>query len=252
MHAVSTTPRRGRSRFLLGALLAATLAPTASAQENSATKPAPREGGWMQMHERFLDRAKKGDIDLLFLGDSITQGWLGKNGRGEGPIEVWDRYYGPRNAADFGIGGDRTQHVLWRLDNGEVDGIKPRVVVLMIGTNNASSNSADEIADGVKAIVARLREKLPEAKILLLGVFPRDEKPSPTREKLAAVNESISRLDDGKMIKYLNIGKSFLNEDQTLSRDVMPDFLHLSRKGYRIWADAMEPTLWSMLDEPAK
>jgi lysophospholipase L1-like esterase len=205
------------------------------------------------MHARFLEQAKKGNIDLLFLGDSITQGWLGRNGQGEGPIEVWDRFYVPRNAADFGIGGDRTQHVLWRLDNGEVDGIKPKVVVLMIGTNNVASNSAAEIADGVKAIVAKLREKLPESKILLLGVFPRGEKPAgPAREKLAAVNESISKLDDGKMIKYLDIGKSFLNDDGTISRDVMPDFLHLTRKGYRIWADAMEPTLWSILDEPAK
>ncbi len=207
----------------------------------------------MNMHARFLEQAKKGNIDLLFLGDSITQGWLGRNGQGEGPIEVWDRYYVPRNAADFGIGGDRTQHVLWRLDNGEVDGIKPKVVVLMIGTNNVGSNSAAEIADGVKAIVAKLREKLPESKILLLGVFPRGEKPAgPAREKLAAVNESISKLDDGKMIKYLDIGKSFLHDDGTITRDVMPDFLHLTRKGYRIWADAMEPTLWSILDEPAK
>jgi lysophospholipase L1-like esterase len=252
MPEVSMTRRRWLSRLALGALAVATLTPSAFAQAISSTTPAPRDGNWMKMHERFLEQAKKGNIDLLFLGDSITQGWLGRNGQGEGPIEVWDRYYVPRNAADFGIGGDRTQHVLWRLDNGEVDGIKPKVVVLMIGTNNVGSNSADEIAEGIKAIVAKLRDKLPESKLLLLAVFPRGEKPGPAREKIAAVNESISKLDDGKMIKYLDIGKSFLNEDGTISRDVMPDFLHLTRKGYRIWADSMEPTLWSLLDEPAK
>jgi lysophospholipase L1-like esterase len=246
MPGVSLTRRRCFSRLALGVLTVATLAPSAFAQEISTTTPAPREGAWMKMHERFLEQAKKGDIDLLFLGDSITAGWL-NNGK-----EVWERFYVPRNVADFGIGGDRTQHVLWRLDNGEVDGIKPKVVVLMIGTNNVANNTADEIAEGIKAIVTKLRAKLPESKILLLGVFPRNQRPSPPRTKLAAVNESISKLDDGKMIKYLDIGKSFLNEDGTISRDVMPDFLHLTPKGYRIWADAMEPTLWSLLDEPAK
>jgi lysophospholipase L1-like esterase len=251
MHEDSSNRRRWLTRLILGALTIATLAPAACAQgnSNSATTPTPREGGWMTMHEKFLERAKEGDINLLFLGDSITQGWLGKNREGKGPIEVWDRYYGPRNTADFGIGGDRIQHVLWRIENGEIDCIKPKVVVLMIGTNNSFTNSADEIADGIKAIVSKLREKLPESKILLFGVFPRGEKPGPVREKLAAVNEAISKLDD-KMVKYLDIGKTFLNDDGTISRDVMPDFLHLSRKGYRIWADAMEPTLWSMLDEP--
>ncbi len=197
------------------------------------------------MHRGFLDRAKKGNkdpVDLLFLGDSITQGWHDN--------AVWKRFYGPRNAANFGIGGDRTQHVLWRIQNGELEGIEPRVVVLMIGTNNASSGTADEIAQGVTAIVTELRHRLPEARILLLGVFPRGQKPDATREKLQAVNEKIAKLDDGSHVKYLDIGKAFLNEDQTISREIMPDYLHLTLKGYRIWADAMEPTLWSMLDEP--
>ena len=123
------------------------------------------------MHEQFLDQARKGNIDLLFLGDSITQGWHNN--------EVWKRFYGPRHAANFGIGGDRTQHVLWRIENGEIDGIHPRVAVLMIGTNNAGSNSADEIAAGVTAIVQELRKRLPETKVLLLGVFP--AAPSPIR-----------------------------------------------------------------------
>jgi lysophospholipase L1-like esterase len=216
--------------------------PAVRAQGESTTTPAPREGFWLKMHDEFLNRARQGNIDLLFLGDSITQGWRGNN-------EVWQRYYGARHAANFGIGGDRTQHVLWRLDHGEVDGISPKVVVLMIGTNNIGSNAPDEVADGVTAIVKKLRQKLPGTRVLLLAVFPRGEKPNATRERLRAVNDRIAKLDDGHMVKYLDIGRRFLNEDGSIARDIMPDFLHLSRKGYRIWADAVEPTLWTMLEE---
>jgi lysophospholipase L1-like esterase len=197
----------------------------------------------MELHKKYVERAKQGNVDLVFLGDSITQGWNNN--------EVWQRYYGARNAANFGIGGDRTQHVLWRIQNGEFEGISPKLIVLMIGTNNSGSDSPDEIAQGVTAIVKELQEKLPQTKILLLGVFPRGEKPGAIRERLASVNHQISKLDDGSHVKYLDIGKSFLNEDGTISKDVMPDYLHLSLKGYRIWADAIEPTIWSMLDEPS-
>jgi lysophospholipase L1-like esterase len=243
--------RRWLSRLALGALALVATAPAALAQAQAppkappekTTEPVPRQGNWMNAHQRYLDRAKQGDIDLLFLGDSITAGWAG------GGKEVWERFYSARNAANFGIGGDRTQHVLWRIENGEVDGIKPKVAVLMIGTNNSRDNTADEIADGVKLIVKRLGEKLPDTKVLLLGVFPRGEQPNPTREKLAEVNEKIASLADGKRVTYLDIGKQFLNDDGTISKEIMPDFLHLSPKGYRIWADAIEPTLWKMLDE---
>jgi lysophospholipase L1-like esterase len=214
----------------------------ACAQGPDTVVPQPREGAPANMHRDFLSRAKQGGVDLLFLGDSITQGWHEN--------AVWKRFYGPRKAANFGIGGDRTQHVLWRIRNGELEGIEPKVVVLMIGTNNVSSASADEIALGVTTIVEELRQRLPKAKILLLGVFPRGEKPYSGREKLKAVNTKIAALDDGTHVKFLDISKSFLNEDDTISREIMPDFLHLSTKGYRIWADAMEPTLWQMLDEP--
>ena len=122
------------------------------AQAPSTVTPVPRQGSWMQLHEQFLAEAKQGNIDLLFLGDSITQGW--------GDNAVWKRYYGPRHAANFGIGGDRTQHVLWRIQHGEIDGIHPGVVVLMIGTNNTRVNTPDEIAAGVKAIVDGLGQKV--------------------------------------------------------------------------------------------
>lgn len=210
------------------------------------TKPAAREGAWMDLHEQFLVRARQGGVDLLFLGDSITQGWHGERA-------VWDRYYGARRAANFGIGGDGTQNVLWRIDHGELDGIKPKVVVLMIGTNNVRTATPAEIAQGVTAVVKRVRDKLPETKILLLGVFPRSKSPDdPARIRLEAVNARIARLDDNKWVEYLDIGRRFLNEDGTLSPEIMPDYLHLSRKGYRIWADAMEPKLWEMLNGPPR
>lgn len=224
------------------------LATAAHAQEAAAPStvvPAARDGAAMSLHESFLKRAKEGPIDLLFLGDSITQGWH---------KEIWDRYYGARNAANFGIGGDRTQHILWRLAHGEIEGINPKAIVLMIGTNNIGSNSPEEIATGVEAIVKTLREKLPKAKILLLGVFPRgadrktDLPVAATDDRVDQVNERIKSLDDGKMITYMDIGPKFLDADGRLPRSLMPDFLHLSRGGYQIWAEAIEPTLWGLLN----
>jgi len=229
------------SGFGLCSLLAQAGLSRAQAPPPATVRPAPREGWWMKLHESFLDQAKKKNIDLLFLGDSITQGWNNN--------DVWKRFYGPRHAANFGIGGDRTEHVLWRIEHGEIDGIHPRAVVLMIGTNNSGSNTADEIAQGVTAIVKELRNRQPEAKVLLLAVFPRGQKPDATRAKLDDVNRQIARLDDGSHVTYLDIGKAFLNSDGTLSREIMPDYLHLTGKGYRLWADAIEPTLWRLLEE---
>jgi lysophospholipase L1-like esterase len=234
--------RKVRVRLVM-ALSLAGMGLSALAQGPVTVVAAPRDGPWMEMHQSFLKRAQQGNVDLLFLGDSITQGW-------DGAKKTWDRFYTPRKAANFGIGGDRTQHVLWRIENGELLGIEPKLTVLMIGTNNASDNSPDEIAQGVQAIVGALRQRLPKTKILLLAVFPRGQKPAAIRDRLGAVNEKIARLDDGSNVRYLDIGKAFLNEDGTISKEIMPDYLHLSQKGYRLWAEAMEPTLWSLLDEP--
>jgi lysophospholipase L1-like esterase len=240
---VFTCPRKPCPLFPLFTIIGlASLGPAACAQRPEAAIPQPRDGSWLELHERFVERAKKGKIELLFLGDSITQGW------GENP--VWLRFYQPRKAANFGIGGDRTEHVLWRIQNGELDGISPKAVVLMIGTNNASSSTPDEISQGIKAIVDTLRQRLAEARILLLGVFPRDQTSSALRERLKAVNERIAVLDDGSHVRFLDITRSFINGNGTISPEVMPDYLHLSLRGYRIWAEAMEPTLWTMLDEP--
>lgn len=246
--------------------------------KNTAVIPAPREGSWMKRHESFNERAKQGDVDLVFIGDSITQGWEGAG------KEAWKKHYGNRKAMNLGIGGDRTQHVLWRLDNGNIDGIKPKLAVVMIGTNNSNGNdyTADQIAEGVTAIVNKLRDKLPETKILLLAVFPRGamtdaqiekkvkqnakkskkeveltkeaiadarESTMKQRQKLAAVNQTISKLADNKSVYYLDIGSKFLQSDDSLPDEVMPDYLHLSPKGYEIWAEAIEPKVSELLGE---
>src|SRR5262249_53134015 len=158
--------------------------------------------------ESFVERAKKGEVDLLFLGDSITEGWKRAGN------EIWKERYEPLHAANFGIGGDRTQHVLWRIQEGkELESIQPKAVVLMIGTNNMGSNAAEQIADGITAIVKEFRRQRPEAQILLLGIFPRSAKATDKfRDKIKDVNQQIAKLDDGKHVHYLDIGDKFLEK----------------------------------------
>ncbi len=228
------------------------------AADNVATHPVPRDVGWMKRHESFNEVSKKGEAKLVFLGDSITQGWE-KNGKA-----AWEKNYATRNAANFGIGGDRTEHVLWRLDNGNFDGLKPKLVVLMIGTNNTGhagrpqkelnnaiySCTAEQTAEGVKAILDRLAKKVPEAKVLVLGIFPRGETPAdPMRQQNEATNALIAKMADGKQVQFLDIGKTFLQPDGTLTREIMPDLLHLSEKGYDMWVAAIEPKVKEMLGE---
>jgi lysophospholipase L1-like esterase len=219
----------------------------AEAPKHSATTPAPRDAGWMKRHESFNERVKKGNVDLLFIGDSITQGW---EGAGKG---VWEKFYGKRNAVNLGIGGDRTQHVLWRLENGNIAGIKPKLAVIMIGTNNAGSNTSQEIADGVTAIVEKLRKDLPETKVLVLGVFPRGPGANDGARKVnEGANALISKLADDKNVYYLDIGPKFTEADGKLSREIMPDLLHLNEKSYTIWAESIEPMVVKLMGEEAK
>jgi len=234
---------------LLLAVLAVGIAPIAAedAKPHAAITPAPRDEKWMVRHEAINKAAQAGPIELVFLGDSITQGWNNN--------EVWKKYYGHRKPLNAGIGGDRTQHVLWRLDNGNIDGLQPKLVVMMIGTNNSRDNSAAEITDGVTAIVKKLGEKLPETKVLVLAVFPRGEKAenNPQRDKLKEVNQAIAKLADDKRVYFLDIGPKFLKDDGSLGKDIMPDFLHLSPAGYQIWAESIEPQVSKLLgDDPVK
>ncbi|MFN0020543.1 MAG: platelet-activating factor acetylhydrolase IB subunit [Pirellulaceae bacterium] len=211
---------------------------------NDAVVPVPRDGGWMKRHESFNERVKKGNVDLLLIGDSITQGWEGSGAK------VWKEFYEKRNAVNLGIGGDRTQHVLWRLDNGNVEGIKPKLAVLMIGTNNSGSNTSEQIAEGVKAIVEKLRTKLPETKVLVLAIFPRGENNDNKNRKVnTGANEIISKLADDKNVFYLDIGPKFLDASGSLSKEVMPDLLHLNEKSYRTWAESTEESVNKLMGE---
>jgi lysophospholipase L1-like esterase len=215
-------------------------------KKSAACIPAPRnDAWWTQRQEQLNARVKQGQghVDLIFIGDSITHGW-------EGVGDIWKEFYGKRNAVNLGIGGDQTQHVLWRLDNGNIDGIKPKLAVIMIGTNNAGGNKPEEIAEGIKAIVGRLRTKLPETKVLVLGIFPRGPDDQNDRRQVnMKTNEIVAKLADDKAVFYLDIGQKFLKDDGTLGKDIMPDLLHPNAKGYEIWAEAIEPTVAKLMGE---
>jgi len=238
-------------RFSVAATIAVGLLPAVtSAQDkpNDAVIPATRGESWMRRHESFNQRAQQGNVDLIFIGDSITQSWEGDPPRGG--KQVWAEFYGQRNAVNLGISGDRTQHVLWRLENGNLEGIKPKLAVLMIGTNNSASNTSEQIAAGVKAIVEKLRAKLPSTRILVLAIFPTGSNPSSRlRRTNEGANEIIQGLADNQMIFFLDIGPRFLATDGTLSREVMPDLLHLNEASYRTWAESIEPQVKELMGE---
>lgn len=215
------------------------------------TQPIPKTGNevFFERHEAFLERAKSGPIGLLFLGDSITAGW-------EGVPHIWEHYYGPYQPANFGIGGDQTQHIIWRIAQGELDGITPKVVVLLIGTNNCGGFPADQISAGIKKIIRLIHEKIPAAKVLSLGIFPRGprinadgnpDKWESHMEKIRTINAELAQLDNGDSIRHLDITTSFRGNDGTTPDIIMPDQVHLTPAGYQLWADAMHPLLQEML-----
>lgn len=214
------------------------------------TTPADRlqegDGWWGERHRRLTELVKQGGWDIVFVGDSITQGWEA-SGRAS-----WDRYYGVRKALNLGYKGDRIEHVLWRLENGETNGPAPKVVVVMIGTNNTSyrRDPPESIAAGVGRIVAVLRERWSEAKLLVLGIFPRGAaSDDPLRVNNQRANHLIAALADGRAVFFLDIGSVFLTRDGQLTPALMPDLLHLSPKAYAIWAAAMEPQLGALLGD---
>jgi len=184
------------------------------------------------MHANFLKRGKKGPIYVLFLGDSITYGF-------QNCKELWPKIAKPIQAANFAMGGNGTQHVLWQIENGELDGISPKVAVLLIGTNNISAhNTPEDILKAECKIVDELHAKLPQSKVLVLGIFPRA---MPYQKSVVAVNEGLARLDDGSKTRYLDIGPKLVPEA------FAPDAVHINVKGYQIWADAMQPLLDEMM-----
>jgi lysophospholipase L1-like esterase len=212
---------------------------------NTAVIPdlSPR---FVERHEQNKAVAAAGNIDVLFMGDSITDWWRTPEGQYAGK-PVFDKYWGNQKVANFGIAGDTTQGVLYRLQNGEGQGFSPKAIMLMIGTNNTRANTAAEIAEGVGAIVAELQKDFPSAKILLLGIFPRSTPVDPVRAQLAEINTIISRLHDGNKVHYLDIGKIFLDSNGNIPLDIMSDGLHPTTKGYELWAEAVKEPLAALL-----
>jgi lysophospholipase L1-like esterase len=209
------------------------------------TEPYTNTGNWMQRHDGFVARAKQGNIDLLLQGDSITDGWA-QSGRA-----VFQKEFGGWKTANFGIGGDTCQNIIYRLTNGELDSFKAKAIMLMIGTNNTRSYTGEEIAQGVTKIVNIMKEKQPEAKILLLAIFPRGADASDVqRQKTEAANKILAKLDDGKNVKFLNINDKFLDPQGKLI-GFNADNLHPNAKGYQIWADAVKAQLTEWLGPPA-
>lgn len=204
---------------------------------------------WLPRHEQKRLEArtiaeKGGKIDLLFIGDSITQGWEGDG------APVWQKYYANRNAFAIGFGGDRTENVLWRLQHGAVENMSPKVVVLMIGTNNTGHRYENPIytAAGIKKILAELQVRLPNSKVLMLAIFPRDEQPNGgLRQINKGVNEIIKNYADNKRVFFADINSVFLTKEGVLSKDIMPDVLHPNEKGYSLWAEALEPYLQKLM-----
>ena len=197
-------------------------------------------------HQANREVAKQGDAEVLFMGDSITDFWR----NAEGPFAgkpVLDKHFGHWKVANFGIAGDTTNGVLYRLQNGEGQGFSPRAIMLMIGTNNTARNSAAEIAEGIGAVVLELQRDFPQAKILLLGVFPRGRPADPVRATITEINRTIAKLGDGERVAYLDIGAQFLAADGTIPADVMSDLLHPSAKGYEIWAQAVKEPLTELM-----
>ncbi|HEY4329472.1 MAG TPA: GDSL-type esterase/lipase family protein [Phycisphaerae bacterium] len=218
---------------------------------NTAIIPAPQtanmDRNFNQKHAANVARAKQGNIDLLFVGDSIMQGWTSGGDWGK---TTYDQYYTSLyNVADFAIGYNRTQHVLWQNANGEGEGFQPKVIELLIGTNNIGQNTDAEIIAGERAVLDDLRKRWPQAKILALAVFPRGTPTDKARTSIAAINMALSKMADDKNIFYLDINKIFLNDDGTTNDALKTDRLHPSAKGYAAWAQAVKPTLDKLLKD---
>ena len=193
-----------------------------------------------------LDHVRQGRVDLLFIGDSITQGWEDQGRR------VWEAYYGHRHAVNLGFNGDCTEHVLWRLQHGELTGIAPKLAVVMIGTNKAGfrQDPPADTAAGIQAILTTLRTRLPHTKILLLGLFPRSQSADdPLRRLNAAVNDRLRAYADQPQVSFLNLNRRFLDDRGRLSQELMPDALHPNERGYRVWAEGMDDVIRTLMGE---
>jgi (4-O-methyl)-D-glucuronate---lignin esterase len=240
------------------AALAACTSGLAQQPSSSADHPVARaDANSKTAHDQLVEKAKKGRIDVYFTGDSITRRW----GATDYPtfLENWKQNFHGWNAANFGWGGDTVQNVLWRLQNGELDGVNPKVIVVMAGTNNIGTVTrlggdeakVDEVTKGLKAVLATCREKAPKAVVVLMGITPRNDNPA-AAATIDKINANLARLADGKDVRYVNINDGLAEKEGKLREGMSPDRLHLSVKGYQVWADALKPVLKEILGRPAK
>lgn len=207
---------------------------------------------WRQRHTELVAQARRGGFELAFFGDSLTAGWL-TVGRA-----AWDEVFVPRRAAAFGLPGDRTQQLLWRLQQGELSGPAPRAAIVLIGTNNTDPglgadsltprNSPPEIVAGIAAVAGALRAAWPSTRLLVHGLLPRGSREAAVRSEIAQINAALHRLADDRSVFFLDVGSHFLGPDGSILPDIMPDLLHFNARGYRVWADALRAPLARLLD----
>lgn len=224
-----------------------TLAMTALAAADGPRSTIPVEKR-NNRHEELLKVAKAGNVDLLFIGDSITAGWE-KTGKA-----AWQQHFAPLKAASLGDPGDRTENLLWRLRNGELQGLRPRLAVLMIGTNNVNDTPQDVVL-GIQANITEIQQHCPGTRILLLGIFPRSERPDAARARNEAVNRllpALARPQDPKRVVYMDISAKFLDADQTLPKSLFSDGVHPNAKGYQVWAEAIIDTVKEQMKASAR
>jgi len=206
-------------------------------------------------HAQLLEKARKGGIDVYFEGDSITRRWGTSDAEYKDFLANWKENFFGWNAADFGWGADRIQNVLWRLENGELDGVNPKIIVLMIGTNNLydhTSSPVDDITRGIQAILMLIQRKAPDATIVVMGITPRNDRGTGIIRTINKINDNLAKLADERKIRFVNINTKLAGRDGKLIEGVTVDGLHLSVKGYQIWSDALKPIFTELLGPPAK
>lgn len=234
---------------------------TQESSSPAADQPVPRTDQNSQIaHTELLEKTKKGKIDVYFEGDSITRRWGTSDEQYKAFLENWRQNFFGWNAADFGWGADRTQNIIWRLQNGELDHVNPRIIVIMAGTNNVGNRSPQSIDDprvaettkGIKAIVDLCQQKAPKATIVLMGITPRNDNMA-VMPIINQINANIAKFADGKKIRFININDKLADKDGKLYEGMTNrDLLHLDVKGYQVWADALKPIFTEILGPPAK
>ena len=232
--------------------------PVSSGQSDSASHPQPRtDTNSLQAHQQLVQKAKQGGIDVYFVGDSITRRWGATDPQYRHLLENWKTNFFGWNAANFGWGADRIENILWRLQNGELDGVNPKVIVVLAGINNVGTLTGDaekveDVSRGLRALLAVCQAKAPDATVIITAIFPRNDSLA-VIATIKQINRNIAQMADGKKVRYLDINDKLADKNGKLFPGMMnEDQLHPALKAYQIWADALKPLLTELLGPPAK